>query len=152
MCRPIEVLTTAFSHITPPPLLTHPTTHHTNTTQNSADVQALQAENRGLKQALAQAQEAVAAYDRDNKILKRGVAVQSGKIERCEAELESLRGGNRQAMEHIGRLEQVGLWVISGCVVVFFWLWWVGWGGNRGWGGVGLIGLLLRRLYVYLCG
>lgn len=78
-----------------------------NDNTNRAEVRALRSENSGLKEALAQAQEAVAAYDRDNKILKRGVAVQNGKIERGEAELESLRQGNRQALEHIGRLEQV---------------------------------------------
>ena len=88
-------------------------TPFTTTTTTRAEARALRAENAGLKGALAQAQEALAAYDRDNKILKRGVAVQNGKIERGEAELEALRQGNRQALEQIGRLEQVcgcGFW------------------------------------------
>jgi hypothetical protein len=92
----------------PPPPQPLPPPSLPNKKHNRAQVLSLQAENGGLKQALGQAQEALGAYDRDNKILKRGVAVQNGKIERFEAELESLRAGNRQALEHIGRLEQVG--------------------------------------------
>jgi hypothetical protein len=71
--------------------------------------------------------------DRDNRILKKGVAYQNVKLEKGEEEVGQLRAGNRQAMEYIGRLEQANrslcyrLMVLEG-------------GGGGGGGGGGMEG------------
>jgi len=44
--------------------------------------------------------------DRDNRILKKGVAYQNAKLEKGEEEVEQLRAGNRQMLDYIGRLEE----------------------------------------------